>query len=137
MEVMVANRVKWPHEYVLSGVSKERVTYDQLSVTQWVAGFGCIMKEGKNSETKEYMLDYLVALFDDANDFSRDAAKASHAVLLCRMEQGEINSYSEVEKIDRVRRANAQRHHFPSVSGHSSKKIGQKNPKSPVQNTRN
>ena len=129
VEVMVANRVKWPHEYVLSGVSKERVTYDQLSVTQWVAGFGRIMKEEKNHEIKEHMLDYLVALFDDANDFSWDAAKASHAVLLCRMEQGEIKSYSEVEKIDRVRRANAQRHQFTSFSG-QSKKFGQKNSKS-------
>ena len=63
-----------------------------------MAGFGRIVKEEKNSETKEHMLDYLVALFDDANDFSWDAAKASHAVLLCRMEQGEINSYSEVDK---------------------------------------
>ena len=31
-------------------------------------------------------------------------------VLLCRMEQGEIKSWSETEKIDRVRRAHAQRH---------------------------
>ena len=125
---MVANRVKWPHEYVLSGVSKERVTYDQLSVTQWVAGFGRIMKEEKNSETKEYMLDYLVALFDDAKDFSWDATKASHAILLCRMEQGEINSYSEVEKIDRVRRANAQRHHSPVCLVIAVKKLVRKIP---------
>ena len=47
---------------------------------------------GKNQEIKEHMLelDYLVALFDDANDISWDATKASHTVLLCRMEQGEI-----------------------------------------------
>ena len=42
----------------------------------------------KNPEIKDSMLDYLVSLFDDANDFSWDAAKASHAVLLCRMEEG-------------------------------------------------
>ena len=56
------------------------------------------------------MLDYLISLLDDANDFSWDAAKASHAVLLCRMEQGEVVSYQETDKIDRIRRANAQRH---------------------------
>ena len=44
------------------------------------------------------------------NNFSWDAAKASHAVLLCRMEQGEVVSYQEIDKIDRIRRANAQRH---------------------------
>ena len=113
VEVLVPNRVKWPHEYVLSGNSKERISYDQLSITQWVAGFCRIMKEEKNSEIKDSMLDYLVSLFDDANDFSWDAAKASHAVLLCRMEQGEIRNYTELEKIDRIRRAHAQRHSQP------------------------
>ena len=59
------------------------------------------------------MLDYL-SLLDDAQDFSWEAAKASHAVLLCRMEQGEIENYSQVEKIDRIWRPNAQRHIHPS-----------------------
>ena len=47
---------------------------------------------------------------EDANDFSWDAARASHAVLLCRMEQGEVKGYSEIDKLDRIRRANGQRH---------------------------
>ena len=76
------------------------------------------------------MLDYLVALFDDANDVSWDVAKASHAVLLFRMDQVEIKTYSEIEKIDRGRRANAQRHHFPNLSGQNSKKFNHKNSKS-------
>ena len=38
------------------------------------------------------MLDYLISLMDDANDFSWDAAKASHAVLLCRMERGRLRT---------------------------------------------
>ena len=110
MEVIVPNRIKWPHEYVLSGSQKERVSYDQLSVTQWMAGFCRIMKEEQNSQNQKFMLDYLISLLDDANDFSWDAAKASHAVLLCRMEQGEVVSYQETDKIDRIRRANAILH---------------------------
>ena len=47
IEVLVPNCVKWPHEYVLSGMSKECVSYDQMSVTQGVAGFCRIMKEKK------------------------------------------------------------------------------------------
>ena len=86
VEVLVPNLLKWQHEYVLSGLSKERVTYDQLSTTQWVAGFCRIMKEEKNLNSRKNMLDYMISLFDDANNFSWDAAKASHAVLLCRME---------------------------------------------------
>ena len=130
VEVLVPNRVKWPHEFVLSGSSKERVSYDQLSITQWVAGFCRIMKEEKNSKFKEHMLDYMISLFDDANDFSWDAAKASHAVLLCRMEQGEISDYSQTDKIDRIRRANAQRHNVQTNASQSSKKLGPKHAKS-------
>ena len=125
--------MKWPHEYILSGSHKERVSYDQLSIIQWVTGFGQIMRNEQDQTNKNSMLDYLIALFDDANDFSWDAAKASHAVLLCRMEQGEIKNYAQVEKIDRIRRANAQRH-ISSVNAPSqmagSKKYTSKSTKS-------
>ena len=110
VEVMVKNRIKWPHEYILSGLSKERVTYDQLSVTQWVAGFGRTMRDESDPEIRKHMLDYMISLMDDANDFSWISAKASHAVLLCRMEQGEVASYADISAIDRIRRANAQKH---------------------------
>ena len=110
MEVLVSNRVKWPQEFVLSGSKKERIQYDQLSVVQWVAGFCQILREEQDSQVKEHTLDYLIALMEDANDFSWDAARASHAVLLCRMEQGEVKNYTETKKLDRIRRANAQRH---------------------------
>ena len=109
VDVYVKQRVKWPHEYVLAGNTKDRVTYNQLNITQWMAGFCRIMRE-ETCESKDFMLDYLIALLDDANDFSWQSAKASHAVLLCRMEQGEITSWSETDKIDRIRRANAQKH---------------------------
>ena len=133
VEVLVPNKVKWPHEYVLSGSHKERVSYDQLSIVQWVTSFCRIMRDEQDKTIQNSMLDYLIALFDDANDFSWDAAKASHAILLCRMEQGEIKNYAQVEKIDRVRRANAQRH-ISSVSSTSqmtgSKKYTSKSTKS-------
>ena len=70
------------------------------------------------------MLDYLIALLDYVNDFSCQSAKASHAVLLCRMEQGEISDWSQTDKTDRVRRANAQRHgvsYNPVANVHKSR----------------
>ena len=39
VEVNVKNKVAWPHESILGGVSRQRVTYDQLTLTQWVQGF--------------------------------------------------------------------------------------------------
>ena len=110
VDVLIKNRVRWPHEYVLSGLNKERVSYDQLNVTQWVPGFGQTMRDESDPNLKQHMLDYLIALMDDANDFSWTSAKASHAVLLCRMEQGEVKDFSDTFAIDRIRRANVQKH---------------------------
>ena len=69
---------------------------------------------GKNSKMREHMLNYLVSLLDDAQDFSLGTAKASHAALLCRMEPVEIGDYSCIDQIDRIRRADAQRHVNPN-----------------------
>ena len=56
----------------------------------------------------------MIALMDDASDFSSEVAKASHAVLLCRMKPGEIKHNGEIDKIDSIQRVNAQRHVNPS-----------------------
>ena len=55
------------------------------------------------------MLCYLIVLFDDANDFSWQSTKASHAVPLCRMVQGKIFYWSQIDKIDKVGAVNAQK----------------------------
>ena len=60
--------------------------------------------EYSNMQIRGNMLNYLTNLLDDTND------KASHAVLLCRMEQAKIKSWADTEKIDCVRRALAQKH---------------------------
>ena len=55
--------------------------------------------------------------------FHWQAAKASHSVLLCRVEQGEIASWSEKEKIDRIGRANAQTHVSGSLTNTGAQKF--------------
>ena len=85
VDVYMNQRVKWPHEFVLAGTSKDRLNYNQLNITQWRAGFCQIMRHEENLQTRGHMLDYL-ALLDDSNEFSWQAVKASHAVLLCIME---------------------------------------------------
>ena len=43
-------------------------------------------------KNREAMLEYLILLTDDSND----AANASHAVILCHMEQGKIQNYQQI-----------------------------------------
>ena len=70
VDVFDHRRVHLPHEYVLSGVNKERISYDQLSATQWMTDFCRKVAEEKKITMREHTLDYLIALLEDANDFS-------------------------------------------------------------------
>ena len=68
------------------------------------------MRDETSSNSKNAMLHYLIAHLDDSYDFSWAVTKASHAVLLCPMDLGEIRDYTQTDFLDRVRRAHAQRH---------------------------
>ena len=90
----------------LGGVSRQRVTYDQLSLTQWVQGFCRNILEERSGTRKDTMIAYLADLMEDETDFTWQGAKASHVVLLCEMERGTL----KWEDGDQIRRAHAQKH---------------------------
>ena len=100
--------VPWPQNHILSGTSKSRVTYDNLSMAQWVSGFCAIIKDENNVETKNNMLSYVVDLMEDCQDFGWQSAKGTHAVVLCHMEENKVN-WDDTNKLDRLRRVHAQR----------------------------
>ena len=60
VEVLVANSVKWLHEYILSGHTKDRITYNQLSPIQWMTGFCRTIREESDPKNKEFILDYVI-----------------------------------------------------------------------------
>ena len=70
VEVLVKNRVARPHEVILGGVNSTRVTYDQLSLSQWVQGFTHNILDEKDHSKCERMLMYMSELMEDATDFS-------------------------------------------------------------------
>ena len=107
--------VDWPQNFILTGTSKTRPTYDDLSITQWVAGFIRCIQEEKSECNRASMLDYMGNFMEDASDFSWEAAKASHAILLTNME-GDRLKWGDMEKIDCIRRAHAQGHITPQGS---------------------
>ena len=99
---------------------------DPLAIDDWFLQ----KHEGRNQHANQRAyVDYVINLLEDANDFSWASAKASHAVLLCRMEQREVVGWSDVEKIDRIHRAHVQRH----ISQQSTQgKTHEKNGKQPT-----
>ena len=99
----------WPHESILGGVNRQRVMYDQLTLTQWVQGFLKNILEESCNERKDIMVSYLSDLMVDATDFSWQGAKAAHAVLLCELERGSLQ-WEYMDQMDQIRRAHAQKH---------------------------
>ena len=98
----------WPQNKVLAGSSKNRVSYNNLTIFQWISSFSAIIKEETNVKNKDLMLEYLCDIMDDAQDFGWASAKGAHAVLLCRMEESKV-SWAQTEKNDRIRRSHAQK----------------------------
>ena len=88
VEVIVKHRVAWPHEAILGGATRSRMSYDQLTMSQWVQGFCKNILDESNNSVREKMIQYMGELMEDATDFSWQGAKAAHAVLLCEFERG-------------------------------------------------
>ena len=62
----VEKRVVWPHEAILGGASRQRISHDQLSLPQFVQGF---ILEETDKKIREKKLQYLSELMEDATDF--------------------------------------------------------------------
>ena len=72
------------------GATRQRVNYDQLSLTQWVQGVCRNILEETSRDRKDIMVSYLADLIQNATDFTWQGAKAAHAVLMCEMERGTV-----------------------------------------------
>ena len=90
---------------ILGGPHRRRLTYDQMSLTQFVQGFSKNLLEEKEERIRESMVRYLSELMEDT-DFSWSNTKAAPVVILCDMERG-ILQWGDTDKIDRIRRAHA------------------------------
>ena len=55
---------------MLAGSIKERISYDQVTMTQWMAVFCRPMREETDQNLRNHMLNYLIDLLDDVQDFS-------------------------------------------------------------------
>ena len=69
----VQSKVVWPHERILGGHTRQRLTYDQISMAQFVQGFVKSMLHEKNPYNREHMLQYLGDIMEDMSNFSQSA----------------------------------------------------------------
>ena len=84
----------------MGGATRARLTYDQLSMSQWVQGFCRNILDEQEEGRREQMISYTVDLMEDATDFSWQGAKAAHAVLCCELERGTVSWMIQLELIE-------------------------------------
>ena len=125
VDVQMKHKVHWPHEAILGGTARQHVTYDQLTLTQWVQGFCRNILEEKSGKRKDLMVAYLGDLMEDAIDFSWQGAKAAHAVLMYEMERGSVR-WEDTDRLDQIQ-AHAQKH-IPTCKQNWAQEIGDKKP---------
>ena len=107
-QLVESSHLQGNHEAILGGTARLCVTYDQLTLTQWVQGFCHNILEEKSGKRKD-LVAYLGDLMEDATDFSWQGAKAAHAVLMCEMERGSVQ-WEDTDRLYRICSAHAQKH---------------------------
>ena len=60
MDVTVKTKVAWPHETILGGGNRQRINYDQLSLTQWVHGSRKNILDEPSVSHRDVMVSYRV-----------------------------------------------------------------------------
>ena len=100
-------KVKWPQDLAFIGTHRRRPSYEQLTAMQWLLGFLRIREEEKDPLIKEHMIQYVTELTQDACDFSWEAAKGAHSVLLHRMADGVVD-WSNITEVQKIRQTYAQ-----------------------------
>ena len=52
----VQHKVAWPHEHILGGHNRQRLSYDQITMSQFVQGFVKNILDEQNVDIREHML---------------------------------------------------------------------------------
>ena len=69
VDVSVQQKVSWPHEHILGGQNRQSLTYDQITMAQFVQGFMKNILDEQTQQNREHMLQYLGDIMEDASDF--------------------------------------------------------------------
>ena len=83
--MLVKKKVAWPHEAILGGATRDRLSYDQLSMSQWVQGFCKIILDEPDQKIRENMIQYMGELFEDATDFFMAGGQGSSCCTAMRI----------------------------------------------------
>ena len=115
------------------GHLRARVTYKQLTQSQFVLGFLCSVQEELDPFIRYNMVEYLTELFQNVCDFGWQSAKGAHLVVMTKMEE-RLASWADLKKINKIRKTYVRAigtHNTGSDTSHTTNiRKGQKKPSS-------
>ena len=95
--------VVWPQDCAFIGHLRARVTYEQLTQSQFVLGFLRSVQEETDPFIRCNMIEYLTELFQNVCDFGWQAAKGAHLVVMTKMEEGLV-AWADLKKVNKIRK---------------------------------
>ena len=121
---VVKNTIDWPHMHVrrmANGVRKT-VTFKELKVEEFVAGYLTMLASPQCTMDKEVMIDILRMVMTDAVDFSWGNARGFYEILGHAVEEGTLN-WVDTHTV-REYRMHYSRAVFPEVKEQKEQKEG-------------
>lgn len=120
----VLHEIDWPHLHVYRGASRTPAKFEELSVQEFAFGYmACVHGKGVDSTQRALMLRHFQALMQDAMEFSWEATRNCHGIILAQMEMGRL-SWEDSDQLHELRRIYAQK--APSTTSAPHKRSGGK-----------
>ena len=95
--------VVWPQDCAFVGHLRARVTYEQLTQSQFVLGFLRSVQEETDPYIRCNMIEYLTELFQNVCDCGWQATKGAHLVVMTKMEEGLV-AWTDLKKVNKIRK---------------------------------
>ena len=103
--------MEWPHFHVFRGASRKPAKYDEINLAEFVYGYLSIVLESEQSPAiGRRMLQHLRGLMMDTSEYSFEAARNCHAIVMQQLEQTRI-TWDDADKMVELRKTYAQRGH--------------------------
>ena len=108
----IINDIDWPHFHIYAPPGAEPMTFEKLSVQEFVYGFMHMIDQPDSRLDRQVMWDILKAMMEDATKFPWHNVRDFYWVLGSNVENDRMR-WGDAEKIYRLRIKHAQKHDAP------------------------
>ena len=109
----VKRDIDWPHFHIYTAPGAEPMTYERLSVQEFVFGFMHMVDQQDAKLDRAVMWTILKGIVEDATEFPWDNVKNFYWILASHVENDRMG-WADHDQIQRLRVKHAQKHDIPA-----------------------